>query len=234
MELKKSPKHDLNNSRTTFFLLGLVIALSVFYIALEWGSDPTDDNTEERDILRHITHELDMIPLMKETPKVIKHRDKVEEQKVEEIKVADELQDLEKNEDTDVKMTFQEEIPEVKERNDPLSQVEMTKQQADSVFRIVEQLPEYPGGMVEFMKWLTKNLQYPVAAQQRKIQGTCQVSFIVNKDGTISNAKIEKHLHALCDAEALRVIQKMPKWKPGRMKGEVVRTKVMIPIVFKI
>lgn len=234
MEVKKSPVHDLERNRTTFFLWGLVVALTLFYVALEWGAGEEDNDKEVNRELRHLTKELDMIPLMKETPKVIPHRDKVEEQKVEDIKVADELQQLEARQETEVKLTFQEEIPEIEERNDPLSSVEMNKHQADSVFRIVEQLPEYPGGVVEFMKWLTKTLRYPAVAERQRVQGTCRVSFIVNKDGTISDAKIEKRLSNQCDAEALRVVRQMPKWKPGRMKGEVVRTKIVIPIVFKL
>lgn len=234
MEIKKSPVHDLERNRTTFFLWGLVVALTLFYVALEWGAGEEDNDKEVNRELRHLTKELDMIPLMKETPKVIPHRDKVEEQKVEDIKVADESQQLEARQETEVKLTFQEEIPEIEERNDPLSSVEMNKHQADSVFRIVEQLPEYPGGVVEFMKWLTKTLRYPAVAERQRVQGTCRVSFIVNKDGTISDAKVEKHLSNQCDAEALRVVRQMPKWKPGRMKGEVVRTKIVIPIVFKL
>lgn len=235
MEIKKSPKYDLNNSRLTFFLCGLVIALSLFYVALEWGGGNGDsDDANVENALRHMTKELDLIPLLKETPKVIPHRDKIEEKKVEEIKVADEMEQISAEEQQEVTLTFQEEKPEIEERNDPISSVEMTKQQEDSVFRIVEQLPEYPGGITEFMKWLTKNLQYPSVAQRTKKEGTCKVSFIVNKDGSISDIKIEKGLVSACDAEALRVIRAMPKWKPGKMKGEPVRTKVVIPIVFRL
>ena len=103
MEIKKSSVHDLERSRTTFFLCGLVVALTLFYVALEWGTDAQDDDEDVKRELRHLTKELDMIPLMKETPKVIPHRDKVEEQKVEDIKVADELQQLEARQETEVK-----------------------------------------------------------------------------------------------------------------------------------
>lgn len=174
-----------------------------------------------------------MIPILKETPKIVPPQPKVEKPKVEEIKIVEE-QESKMDDNGIVDMTVPDVKPVVEEKNDPLSSVEMTKQQSDSVFRIVEQLPEYPGGVVEFMKWLTKTLQYPPGAQRMKIQGTCVVQFIVNKDGSISDAKVKKSLNRLCDAEALRVINKMPNWKPGKMDGKPVRTQFVIPIVFKL
>ena len=101
-------------------------------------------------------------------------------------------------------------------------------------FRIVQQLPEFPGGWVEFMKWLTKNLKYPILAQQQQIEGKVVVSFIVNKDGSIVNIKLEKSIHPLLDREALRVMRMMPKWKPGIENAKPCRTLFAIPVVFKL
>jgi protein TonB len=98
----------------------------------------------------------------------------------------------------------------------------------------VEQLPEFPGGMVEFMKWLTKNLKYPPSAQNRKVQGRVVVSFIVNKDGTIADAKVVKPVDPTLDREAMRVVRMMPNWKPGLQMGKPCRTMFAIPIVFKL
>ena len=101
-----------------------------------------------------------------------------------------------------------------------------------TVLRTVEKLPEYPGGIVEFMKWLSHSLHYPPQARARKIQGKVVVSFIVNKNGTISSPKIEKHADPMLDAEALRVIKLMPRWKPGIMNEKPCRTMIAIPINF--
>lgn len=233
MEVKKSAKANLDNWRSTFFLTGLAIALAIFYAALACGGEGSDNSAVKRDFLQEITRELDMIPILKETPKIVPPQPKVEKPKVEEIKIVEE-QESKMDDNGIVDLTVPDVKPVVEEKNDPLSSVEMTKQQSDSVFRIVEQLPEYPGGVVEFMKWLTKTLQYPPGAQRMKIQGTCVVQFIVNKDGSISDAKVKKSLNRLCDAEALRVISKMPNWKPGKMDGKPVRTQFVIPIVFKL
>ncbi len=233
MEVKKSAKANLENWRSTFFLIGLAIALAIFYAALSCDGEGSYNNAVERDFLQEITRELDMIPILKETPKIVPPQPKVEKPKVEEIKIVEE-QESNMDDNGSVDLNIPDVKPVVEEINDPLSSVEMTKQQSDSVFRIVEQLPEYPGGVVEFMKWLTKTLQYPPGAQRMKTQGTCVVQFIVNKDGSISDAKVKKSLSRLCDAEALRVINKMPNWTPGKMDGKPVRTQFVIPIVFKL
>jgi len=98
----------------------------------------------------------------------------------------------------------------------------------------VEQLPEFPGGASEFMKWLTKNLRYPPQAQQKNIQGKVVAQFIVNKDGSISHLEILKSVHPLLDREALRVLGMMPPWKAGLQNDKPCRTQVCIPIVFKL
>ena len=101
-------------------------------------------------------------------------------------------------------------------------------------FRVVEDLPQFPGGAVEFMKWLTKNLKYPSSAQQRKIQGRVVAQFIVNKDGSISDLILVEKVSPELDREALRVLRMMPKWTPGVMDAKPCRTKVCIPVVFKL
>ena len=100
--------------------------------------------------------------------------------------------------------------------------------------RVVQQMPEYPGGIVEFMKWLQRTLRYPPTAQEQGIQGSVMVSFIVNADGTITDQKVVRGVNEDLDAEALRVISHMPKWKPGLDKGKPCRTLFAIPIVFKL
>ena len=104
----------------------------------------------------------------------------------------------------------------------------------DNKPRIVQQMPEYPGGIVEVMKWLQRTLRYPPTAQQQGIQGSVMVSFIVNVDGTITEQKVVRGVNEELDAEALRVISNMPKWKPGLDKGKPCRTLFAIPIVFKL
>jgi len=102
------------------------------------------------------------------------------------------------------------------------------------VFDVVEQMPEYPGGMAEMMSFLSANVRYPEAAEKAGTQGRVIASFIVEKDGSISGAKVLKSVSEELDAEALRVIGLMPKWKSGRQNGEPVRVKYTIPITFRL
>ena len=102
------------------------------------------------------------------------------------------------------------------------------------VLRVVEQLPSFPGGMMEYMKWLSRNLKYPPNARQAKIQGTVMASFVVNSDGTTADVKVVKSAEASLDREALRVLRMMPRWEPGVSEGKPCRTLVHIPVVFKL
>ena len=100
--------------------------------------------------------------------------------------------------------------------------------------RVVEDLPQFPGGAAEFMKWLTKNLKYPYSAQQQKVKGRVVAEFVVNKDGSVSDLQLIEHLNLACDNEVLRVLKMMPKWEPGLMDAKPCRTKVCIPVVFNL
>ena len=102
------------------------------------------------------------------------------------------------------------------------------------VFDVVEQMPEYPGGMAELMKYLTQNLIYPKEAEAAKEEGRVIVTFVVDTDGTVSDARVVKSVSPLLDAEALRVVQGMPSWTPGMQDGEAVRVKYSIPVTFKL
>ena len=104
----------------------------------------------------------------------------------------------------------------------------------DSVFQIVDQMPEFPGGMEAMMKFVASNVKYPEAAKDKNIEGRVFVSFVVEKDGSVSNVKVLRGIGGGCDEEAVRVISSMPKWKPGMHKGEPVRVSYQIPIMFKL
>ncbi len=102
-------------------------------------------------------------------------------------------------------------------------------------FEVVENMPEFPdGGMAGLMQYLAENIRYPKKAQQEGTQGRVTVQFIVEKDGSISHTSILRSVHPELDAEAMRVINTMPKWKPGTQRGEVVRVKYTIPVTFRL
>ena len=102
------------------------------------------------------------------------------------------------------------------------------------VFQVVEEMPEFPGGMGECMKWLGQNIKYPAEAIEKGIQGRVIIQMVVTKEGDIAEAKVVRGVDPLLDAEALRVINSMPKWKPGKQRGEAVNVKYTIPVMFKL
>ncbi|MDO4335864.1 MAG: energy transducer TonB [Bacteroidales bacterium] len=104
----------------------------------------------------------------------------------------------------------------------------------DEIFVAVEQQAEFPGGMAALMKWLSNNIRYPEAAQQNDVQGRVIVKFVVEKDGSVSQAQIVKGVDKDLDKEALRVVNKMPKWQAGKNNGVAVRSYFTLPVNFKL
>ena len=130
----------------------------------------------------------------------------------------------------DIKVVEQDDIVTME------GEVEASAQEspADDTFDVVEQMPEYPGGPKALMEFLNNNVQYPAEAEKAGIQGRVIATFVVEKDGSISNAKVVKSVDPLLDAEALRVIDAMPNWKPGMQNGKIVRVKYTIPLSFHL
>jgi TonB family protein len=104
----------------------------------------------------------------------------------------------------------------------------------DNVFDVVEQMPEFPGGMQKLLEFLSQNIRYPKEAMEKDIQGRVIVTFVVKKDGSISDATVVRSVDPLLDEEGLRVINAMPNWTPGMQKGEPVNVKYTVPISFKL
>ena len=104
----------------------------------------------------------------------------------------------------------------------------------EEVFVVVEHDPEFPGGMEKLYQYLSSNIQYPVEAKAKKVTGTVYITFVIEKDGSISNIKpLRCPDESLC-AEAMRVVKNMPKWKPGRQRGKPVRVQYNLPIKFSL
>ena len=130
------------------------------------------------------------------------------------------------------KVVSVEEIPEVKIKEVKVDETEQSP--SDATFQVVEEMPEFPGGMQACMVFLAKNIKYPVSAQEAKIEGRVIVQFIVKKDGTIADPIVMRGVSPELDAEALRVVSLMPNWKPGRQRGKAVNVKYTIPIMFRL
>lgn len=104
----------------------------------------------------------------------------------------------------------------------------------DMVFDVVEVMPQFPGGQIAMLKYIMENIKYPEQAMKEGIQGRVAVRFIVEKDGSISDVKPILSVHPLLNKEAVRVVESMPKWTPGKQNGKPVRVRFNVPVMFKL
>ena len=108
------------------------------------------------------------------------------------------------------------------------------KDQKEDPFNVVEDMPEFPDGIEAMIQFISNNIQYPADAQKQKVDGRVLVNFVVEKDGSITEVKVIKPTFPSLDAEAVRVVKAMPKWKPGYQKGQAVRVQFTMPINFSL
>ena len=113
-------------------------------------------------------------------------------------------------------------------------EVEEEEPEEQQIFQVVEEMPEFPGGMAECLKFIGKNIKYPTIAQENGVQGRVIIQFVVNQDGSIVDPVVMRSVDPYLDKEALRVIKMMPKWKPGKQRGKAVRVKYTVPVTFKL
>ena len=233
MEVKKSTYADLERFRPMAFLLGLVVATAAFIVALEFSFSDRDD-LFDADFLDEIAEDMEFMPPMEENIPLPEPETQTPSQ-TDQIKVVEEARPAEMESEAEQKP---EEIlteTELEEKTlEDEEEVVPFKEEEVKMMNEVDRLPDFPGGMAQLMKWLTKNLTYPEMAKARQISGRVVVSFIINSDGTVDDAKLLNTVDPMLDREALRVVKMMPKWNPGLSGGKACRTLVHMPVVFKL
>ncbi|MBL7972021.1 MAG: energy transducer TonB [Prolixibacteraceae bacterium] len=226
MELKKSPKADLENKRNIFVQLGLVVALAISLYSFEATSKV--EQTGSLGAVATQTVEEEIIPVTRQDeikpppppppPKVVDMLVIVDDNT--EIQDELEIEDSEANDKTAITAVMQVSTKKEEEAEDA------------PVFFIVEEMPDFPGGQLALRKFIAQAIKYPVIAQENGIQGKVFVNFVVNKDGSVTGAKIARGVDPSLDKEALRVVMSLPKWKPGKQGGKPVRVSYTVPINF--
>ena len=226
MEVKKSPKADLEGKKSTWLLIGYVFILALMFVAFEWTDRDKQVTTETG--ITDVVFEEEIIPITEQEQK--QAPPPPEAPKVEEVlQIAD--NDANVEETTIQSNEDKGEAVEIKYVPAVVEEEEVEEQQ---IFQVVEEMPEFPGGMAECMKFLAKNIKYPTIAQENGVQGRVIVQFVVNKDGTIVDPVVVRSVDPYLDKEALRVIKAMPKWKPGKQRGKAVRVKYTVPVTFRL
>lgn len=236
MELRKTRKADIEQYQTMAFLIGLVIAMSLLFVALEFSYGVVDDDTAD-DSDNAFIEELEIQPVMP-VQNMVALKEKSSEAQSEKIVVAEDNTAVpdETVKDPSAGSGGEDAGEETAQETAPETAVSPIAVDKDNPlnFHVMEELPQFPGGAVEMMKWLTKNLKYPEGAQRRKKQGRVVVQFDINTNGKVSDIKIIKSIDPQLDREALRVIRMMPDWKPGMQNDKPCRTRVVVPVWFRL
>ncbi len=225
MELKKNPKADLRRYSGLFLEVGFIVALGVVLGAFSYTVH--EKNTAGFGELEEIAPEEEIIPITRqqeitpppppEVPKVAEVINIVED----DVEIDDELDiaDVEADQDTEVEIVQMQEEEEVEE---------------EEVFYIVENMPEFPGGDVALRTYIAQNVKYPEIAKENGLSGKVFVQFVINQKGEVQDVKIARGVDPALDKEAIRVVQNLPKWKPGSQRGKPVKVSYTVPINFQL
>jgi len=221
MEVKKTERADLEKHRNTFILIGLVITLSIVWFAFE---HKTYDKEEVQIMQNTMIEDEEDIVLQTQRNEPPPPPPPPQQTTVIEVVEDDvEVDDIEIDAETD----DDEEIEE-----QAIVEEEPEEEKEDEIFVFVEDQPTFPGGDEARIKYLQENVHYPEMAKESGIQGTVYVTFVVEKDGRITNVKVLRGIGGGCDEEAVRVVKNMPRWKPGKQRGRAVRAQFNMPIRF--
>ena len=225
MQLKKSPKASLEDKKLVFVLMGLVLVLSICYVAFEWTEkEVTKYEVSDSDFF--FEEEIDIQQTTQETPPPPPPPavQEVEVLNVVEDDVETETIEINTEDDKDVEVVIA-----------PPVEAPVEEEEEEVIFMVVESMPEFPGGQQALFKYLAENVKYPVIAQENGIQGRVICQFVVNKDGSIVDVvAVRSSGEPSLDKEAIRVIKSMPKWKPGKQRGKPVRVKYTVPVNFRL
>ena len=212
MEIKKSPKADLQNKRGLLLEIGLVVALALVIAAFAYT--PKEHRIEKVD--------LNYGPVEEEITEITRQDQKPPEppKKVEVKVIADLLQVV----TNDTKITTEVDFAEFDETIED-----------DQPFLIAETMPSFQGGDLNtFRNWVQQNVKFPQIALENGIQGRVVLSFVIEKDGRLTNIQVLQTPDRSLSEEAIRVLNKSPKWSPGKQRNQVVRVKYTLPVDFRV
>jgi protein TonB len=228
MEIKKTPKADLENRRLIFTEIGLVIALLVVWGAFSYGTQEktvatlqTGPQVVEVEDMVPITQE--ELPPPPETPKIPVLSDQID---IVDDNIEVETSFISFDDDASLGVEIMDYVQEVEE--------EVVEEEAIP-FQLVEQKPSFMGGDAnEFSKWVNSRLEYPEIAKENGVQGRVTLQFTVNPDGSVSNIKVLRGVDPSLDREAVRVVSMSPKWEPGRQRDRAVKVTYTFPVIFQL
>lgn len=238
MEIKKTYKADLEHTKNTGLLLGYIFALALLFVAFEWTTREYIETEPVVYAASYASMEEEVPPVTQPiffTAAVAPPADAP--QVAEILDIVDDNTEITEEAIQSSEATTEAISGPVGHVSGPVATGPVATEEASDegeVFQVVEQMPEFPGGMDALMLYLGKNIKYPASAQENGIQGRVIIEFTVNKDGSIVDPVVRKSLDPACDKESMRVIKAMPRWKPGKQRGKAVRVRYTVPVLFRL
>jgi len=224
MESKKSSRADLESKKFIFRQIGLIVALAVILLAFEYKTyEKTIDDMGQREVVE-VPEEI--IPI---TEQKVKPPPPPPPKQVVKINVVEDDVEVEDDIVIDVEATEETEVEEYV----PI-EIEEEEVVEEQIFMVVESMPGFPGGEQSLNKYLYENIKYPQMAKESGIQGRVFVTFVVEKNGEVTDVRVLRGIGGGCDEEAIRVVENMPKWTPGKQRGKPVRVQFNLPIKFTL
>lgn len=228
MEIKKTPRADLEKDKSLAFLMGLVIGLAVLFVGFEWG---------EKEIQVATDSGLAIVIDEEEIEATIQNEPPPPPPEPEVIKAPEILEIVEDNVKVDdVEILSSEDDASQAQVDTYVAPVEEEEEVVDDnyVFVTVEKMPEFPGGEAALLKWIGEHINYPTIAAENGIQGRVACTFTVNTDGSVTDVQVVRPVDPNLDKEAIRVLKQLPKFKPGEQRGKAVRVKYSVPVRFRL
>lgn len=228
MEAKKNPKADLENRRGLYLEIGLVVILVAALVAFNIKSY---DQEQIEVVVRTAENEVEDVIIQTQQEELPPPPPPEQPEVTTELNVIED--DAESENEVDMS-SFQRQEEATNIEITPVKVEEDEEEEEQTIFQVVENDPEFPGGVEALMKYLQQNIKYPQLARENNITGRVYVTFVVERDGSVTGVRVVRDIGGGCGQEAVRVVKAMPKWSPGKQRGKAVRVQYNLPVNFSL
>ncbi|MCK9163518.1 MAG: energy transducer TonB [Bacteroidales bacterium] len=229
MELKKTDKANLENKKALFIQLGLVVALTVVIFAFEYK---TYDTKESTIVQREAIQEVDEVVIATQEEAPPPPPEEIPQAETTEFEIIDDSKTIEREFNISSFQQTSNVSASVAKVEIKIEEEEVQEEKV--IFTVVEQEASFPGGIQKLNEYLGKSIKYPQQAKETGTKGRVMLTFVVERDGSITDIKVLRDIGSGCGEEAKRVVKEMPKWQPAKQRGKAVRQQFVLPVSFNL
>ena len=229
MEIKKTDKADLENKKALFIQLGLIVALSLVIFAFEYKTYDTKESTM---IQREAIQEVEEVVMATQEETAPPPPEDVPQAETTEFEIIEDSKTIEREFNIS---SFQQTSNVQASVSKVVIEIEDEELEAEvEIFTVVEQEASFPGGIQKLNEYLAQSIKYPQQAKETGTKGRVMLTFVVERDGSITDIKVLRDIGSGCGEEAKRVVKEMPKWQPAKQRGKAVRQQFVLPVSFNL